>query len=289
MATGRLLPIHMQNTWIWNDSVSSVSRVPGAFCRGFGQKSSHNRRMIRSNYVALTAPCNLNKAYRRSAAFSTNGHRRMDSLRLIDTLLTMALQFPSIQEIIETYNDPQQMHAMSVHLPIAITILALVFLLLLAVKFRKSMGLRLAIQSLYLVGAAIAFFTAQAGISAHNQIQNAKIGLTKAAQDIMYTHEELGEYVWLALLIPGLVTGLLSIKKKGWFAPALVLSLIFATASLAYVGVVAHYGGRLVYEHGVGVPCGPNNIGIVELDEAPAVDEKREMLEGIDPVDQSTR
>ena len=169
--------------------------------------------------------------------------------------------FPGvIHAILESLSDPQQKHAMMVHLPIAISILGLLGLLILAVTSGRSTGLRWCCVAVYLLGAGLAWSAEEAGEEAMDRLDTA--AMTPAALEHLEAHEELGEWVWAWFAVTGVIATLTVIETESrWWRPTIVLASVLAGGGAAvYTGIVSHHGGTMVYRHGVGVPASPNNL-----------------------------
>lgn len=138
-----------------------------------------------------------------------------------------------------------QFHPAVVHFPIALTIIAL-FLCLLYLIFKKN-SLLWAIHwnlDLAAVAAIVAVITGNAAEEAASH--------TQAVHELLETHETLGLIaMWVLLAIFVLRRLLPSLKDK---LPALYLLVILMGAAL--VGTNGYIGGKMVFEHGLGVKAG---------------------------------
>ena len=71
----------------------------------------------------------------------------------------------------------------------------------------------------------------------------------KMMHPLVESHEEYAEKVMWGSLLALLGLGVIYKIKPSWFRPAfLIILLVLAVL----VGITAHYGGRMVYEYGVG-------------------------------------
>lgn len=153
------------------------------------------------------------------------------------------------QEVFKVLSHPPALHAALVHAPIMLSMIgALLCALVLATR-----GRNLTLQ----VSAGVCLATALvSALAAANAGENA-FALMGDAPDIARqnaeTHRWMAEKVWLLAGITLITWGL------SWAKPAR-LSLagrIGAAASsgvlAAWVGLTAHHGGTLVYQHGIGV------------------------------------
>ena len=67
---------------------------------------------------------------------------------------------------------------------------------------------------------------------------------------LLKSHEESAEKVMWGSLIALAGLGVIYKKKPDWFKPFFLLVLV---ALAIFVALTAHYGGRMVYEYGVGM------------------------------------
>jgi uncharacterized membrane protein len=183
---------------------------------------------------------------------------------------------PSYTSVLEALNDPQRYHAMLVHLPVAIGVLGVVMLIGLMISGGRSAALRWTTVAVYVIGAVVAFLAAEAGEAAHHEMDSAM--MTTAAIDAMAEHEELGEKLWMVMLIPAALVAATSVRVKAVRGGALVLACVGGLFAGGWVALTGHYGGELVYMHGAGVPTSMNNVGEVvdEPVERPSEDGEHE-------------
>lgn len=169
----------------------------------------------------------------------------------------------TMQSMLDTFRQPQTLHAALVHLPIAVSIVGLLLVLMLMLGGGKSHGMRWAVFVLYLVGATTAFFAHTSGEAAEHALtlQMADgVVMTPTAKTTLETHEFMGEFVWMPLAVVSLASLLSVFKSSGVRVTMLVIAVIGSLFSAGWVAATAHYGGQLVYVHGVGVPTSPNNV-----------------------------
>ena len=155
--------------------------------------------------------------------------------------------------MMRTLDDPAKLHAAMVHLPIALALLAPLFLLLAGLlPGRRRMGSLLAVIA-YTILAIATLATIQSGESAYDDIGDVPAALGTLA----YEHGEMAERIWtwgaLAAILAAL--GLLKHESKKKLAVAGVwTAFAFGLFTAGWTAVAAHQGGALVYEHGVGTP-----------------------------------
>lgn len=196
-------------------------------------------------------------------------------------------------DLLKTMEDPQLMHAAIVHLPIAIAALGLVLVLGVLITAGKSPGLRWTTVFIYLLGCLAALWTTYTGEEARDALKEAnRLPVTYVELEahehaeggaehehehehdpddpgvLMHRHEELAEYLWVGLAITGVLVMAASIRITWWKTLTLLLALVTAAANVAWVGVIGYYGGKMVYEHSVGVPT-PHSVAPVSTDTDP--------------------
>lgn len=170
-------------------------------------------------------------------------------------------------ELINAMGDPQRMHAIMVHAPIAIAMLGLVLVLGVIVTGGKSAGLRWTTVFIFLLGTLAALWTVQTGEEALHALEHAgRAPTVQVAEDasrgekladagmLVEYHKTLAEYFWVGLGASALLIMLAGIRVTWWKTLVLLLALIVSAANVAWVGVIAHYGGKMVFIHEVGVP-----------------------------------
>ena len=159
-----------------------------------------------------------------------------------------------IDSMIESWQDPHSRHALLVHFPVVLGSLGLIPVLGFAcTRFRSRLGSAVCIA--WFVAAMIGLGLASgAGEEAYKKVEQSHPPLTQREHDALEEHESLGEGAWLwALPCVLLAVGTLVPRKPVRLSAG--ASLIVAAAVLTgFVAVTGHTGGRLVYEHGLGVP-----------------------------------
>ena len=160
--------------------------------------------------------------------------------------------------MIESLSDPAQRHAMLAHLPIAISVLGVLLAIALLIRAGRSPALRWILVSFYGLGALLSYLAQKAGGEAHHKLD--VVGMTQQATHLFEEHAQLGSKLWMAMLACAVLALLTLFKHKAvrWTTSSLVLIATLATAMM--VAEVAHHGGQMVYDQGVGVPTSPNNV-----------------------------
>ena len=166
----------------------------------------------------------------------------------------------TLRSILESLSDPQQRHAMMLHMPIAIGLLGAVGLVLFALGRGHRKELRRGCITLYLLGVALTALTEKSGEAALDNLDVS--AMTVEALERIETHESMGEQAWLYFIATAALTALTAVrfKRRDLRATALVLAALSGLVTAGYIIATAHHGGALVYVHGVGVPTSENNL-----------------------------
>ena len=173
--------------------------------------------------------------------------------------------------------DLADLHPLIVHAPLVLIPVAIVFQLLHLLVPKA--GLRIAAILLLAAGVGGAVLATETGESAEHRSEQVSPGAeditaagvvpqTVAEGNLLETHAKLGEltrnvYGVLLLVEAGLLATTLPALARfrgDWSLPAGVARIargawmLVAVAGLAAVVLTGHYGGELVYSHGVGIP-----------------------------------
>jgi uncharacterized membrane protein len=173
--------------------------------------------------------------------------------------------------------DLADLHPLIVHAPLVLIPVAIVFQLL--HMLMPKAGLRIAAILLLAAGVGGAILATETGESAEHRTEQVSPGAdqitaagvvpqTVAEGNLLETHAKLGEltrnlYVVLLLVEAGLLAATLPALARfrgDWSLSAGVARIargawmLVAVAGLAAVVLTGHYGGQLVYSHGVGIP-----------------------------------
>lgn len=153
---------------------------------------------------------------------------------------------------LEVLNNPSMVHAAVVHLPVALAVVGIPLVYLCMVVARENEALRWVTAGCYAVLALSAFAAMQSGEGAMGKVP------AEIPQDIwnhIEHHEEMGEVVWILGLVTMALVALSALRFK-WLAPTVqTLALIASLGTGAWVAMTGHYGGTLVYDHGIGTPA----------------------------------
>ncbi|MCC7407710.1 MAG: hypothetical protein IT442_06535 [Phycisphaeraceae bacterium] len=155
--------------------------------------------------------------------------------------------------ITELVNDPHRQHAALVHFPVAVAFLGLVLLIIFLINLGRSSALRWSIVAVYLLALIAAVLAMRAGHASEEHIvDQLKVQLTPAAQEILSDHEEMGEGVWMTLALPAILVAVSAVRPLR--VAGAVIALLAGLVAAGWIGYTAYLGGNLVYAHGVGVP-----------------------------------
>jgi uncharacterized membrane protein len=162
--------------------------------------------------------------------------------------------------VLSALHDPHELHAMLVHLPIALGMLGVLFAILVAATGGAARGIRWGCVMLYAVGAAGGYAAQWAGGRAAGHAMDAGPMLTGAAQAVLHDHAEFGEKVWIFLAVAAVLAAATGFKHRGARTVAIILLLAASVFAAGWVACTADRGGTLVYQYGVGVPKTDNNM-----------------------------
>ncbi len=150
--------------------------------------------------------------------------------------------------LLDTLNNPSMMHAAIVHFPIVLFVLA-VPVAGLAVALRNQLWIRCLSLVLFAGLAVSCWLAEETGEKAQSKVP---AEMEQVIWDQINEHEEMAELLKF-VAAAGLLFSLISLIPHPWFrASGTLLSLCVALAGAIMTAVTAHYGGDLVYTHGVG-------------------------------------
>ena len=168
----------------------------------------------------------------------------------------------ALSSMLDAFNNPQMVHTMVVHVPIAICVLGMLGTFLLLLSGARWHGLRWALVVLYVIGMLTAWFASETGETAKEMLatRGAPAPLSGGAAEVLDEHARLGDLLWALMAVTALLIVFTAPKKGAFRVPAITLAMLAAIGSGAYCAAIAHHGGSLVYEHGVGAPTSQNNL-----------------------------
>lgn len=144
-----------------------------------------------------------------------------------------------------------ELHAILVHFPIALAIIGVPLVLLAALPATDRSSLRWISIGLYLIVAASAYAAFWSGERARDLIPNT---YPNAVWDTLEIHEELATSVWIGALITAAFLAIGAFQYKWIRVPATTIAFVAGLVTAILVGTTGHFGGQLVYKHGVGTP-----------------------------------
>lgn len=152
--------------------------------------------------------------------------------------------------MLETFQNPSMMHAAVVHLPIALSMLGVPFVIL-AVLFGRTPLLRALAVAVYVLMAGSAYYAETTGKAAMGVVPNT---LSQAIWDAIEHHEVMAERIKVAGVAMTLLL-LVSFLPQPRVRLATGLLAVLGSLLTGYlVSAAAHEGGVLVYKYGVGTP-----------------------------------
>ncbi|WP_116125311.1 DUF2231 domain-containing protein [Lewinella sp. IMCC34183] len=158
-------------------------------------------------------------------------------------LVAVGQQLQESSVVSPSLSELPNLHPLVVHVPIMMLVLAVVTQLASFFVWKKQLDW---VTFLMLAGGVVGAFLAGEVFHPHTK------GLTDAAQQTMKLHDTWADYtIWssvVALVLKGL--SLFVLAGKRWLE--IVTTLVLAFSAVA-VSITGHYGGTLVYIHGVGV------------------------------------
>lgn len=166
-----------------------------------------------------------------------------------------------IRSMIQSFEDPHSRHALLVHVPIVLGALGMIPVLALAVKrFCSPLG-SLVCVAWFATAMAGLGLASGAGEEAYERVEQSRPALTEAEHDAIEEHESLGDGAWLWAIPAVAFSALTLVPRKSVRVGGGVLLIASAAALAGFVAVTGHTGGRLVYQHGLGVPQRAVNSG----------------------------
>ncbi len=131
-------------------------------------------------------------------------------------------------------------HPMMVHFPIALIVLA--NLMEMGSLLLKRESWHLTAKHLFIVAAIFTPLAVGSGWLEHEKL--------KISHPVMKSHELLGFLTWAIIWVGGIIWLWAQRQNLKWARLVFILTLAVA---LGMVVSTAHYGGKLVFEYGVGV------------------------------------
>lgn len=183
--------------------------------------------------------------------------------------------------LLETLENPSMMHAAVVHFPIVLFLLAVPAAA--AVYFvPRHLWLRVSVFFFFLLLAGASYVAEETGEKAYGVVPSE---LNQAIWDQIHQHEQLAELLKF-IAAAGAALLLLSFIPHDLFRKGgALLALCAALAGSILCGVTAHYGGDLVYSHGVGTKLLKETLAAKATETKPEDEPESEDLVPIRPID----
>jgi uncharacterized membrane protein len=159
-------------------------------------------------------------------------------------------------DICHSLSQPAQRHAMLVHMPIMMSMIALACLVMLSLSRGRSSGWRRTTLVVLILGMLSVKLAQNAGDAAAGQLN---YPLTEQATALLDLHEHMADGLFWFFLVTAALTAITFFKRFWLRWPATGLALLAGVVLILRVAMVAHAGGLLVYEQGVGVPSNAAN------------------------------
>ncbi|MCP4837624.1 MAG: hypothetical protein GY895_23010 [Phycisphaera sp.] len=159
-----------------------------------------------------------------------------------------------LESLRQSFADPITRHAMLVHFPIAISILAIPFVLALCLIPRRSaIAYRLILGIVLFATAVVAWQAGEAGEAAE-PIVEARLR-TDAGRDVLADHAGRGEIIPILLAANAGLVGMTLVPKRGLRLGLAIAASGFMLVNAGLIGITAHEGGLLVHRLGGSIPA----------------------------------
>ena len=185
----------------------------------------------------------------------------------------------TLDALMDGLSDPQRLHALVVHVPIAGAVFGLLLVLVLCLTAGRSHGLRWGAVLVLGVSALASFYASKTGEDAlahqadvrRDTLGVTKFALSEEADRHLAIHEQYAGYLGWTLTAAAVFAAMSIVPRRGARSIMLTLALLTSVGGVGLVTIIGHHGGQLVYTHGVGVPGTGNNLPVVEKKTAPDV------------------
>ncbi|MGI6459369.1 MAG: c-type cytochrome domain-containing protein [Candidatus Hydrogenedentales bacterium] len=170
----------------------------------------------------------------------------------------------------DTFSSPAVVHALAVHTPIALAFFGVPLVILAAVLVERGAGIRWLAVAAYLGLAVAAFVTVHTGEGARNALPNAPGLIDEPVWNLVRNHQSMAGKVWLFALATALLTACTAAQSPRMRLTMGTLAVVSACATAVWLGLTGHYGGTLVYVHGLGTPALHYKQQLIARDETPS-------------------
>lgn len=155
---------------------------------------------------------------------------------------------------LETFQNPSMLHAAVVHLPIVFALLGVPLIYVLAVFQQRTELLRWTTVGFYVLTALFSYFALISGRGSMDRIPNDGT-VPRDVWTLVGRHEEMGEKVWMIALIVAAALALSAVPVRAVRQAFTGIGMLAGIALAVWVTVLGHFGGTLVYRHGIGTPA----------------------------------
>lgn len=169
--------------------------------------------------------------------------------------------------MIEFLSRASSIHAMVVHFPLALSFVAIPLVYLCVAGRGDRNEFRWLAAACYGIILVTAIIAVQSGERAMEHIP------ATLSPDVWATverHEAMAEKVWIFSAATGLLLVVSTLRIRTVRMAAASLAVISSVLTAGWIGITGHYGGTLVYEHGVGTPAMNLPAPVVAAPAAPA-------------------
>jgi uncharacterized membrane protein len=156
---------------------------------------------------------------------------------------------------LDTFRSPAMVHAVTVHAPISLAFLGVPLVFFAAILKEKGAAIRWLAIAAYLGLTIAAFLAVETGEEAREALPNQAGIIEEPVWKLVQDHEGMAGKVWLFALATALCTAFTFGQGPRLRAAGGVLAVLAALATAGWVGLIGHYGGTLVYVHGLGTPA----------------------------------
>ncbi|MBX7257276.1 MAG: hypothetical protein K1Y02_13010 [Candidatus Hydrogenedentes bacterium] len=154
--------------------------------------------------------------------------------------------------MIEFLSRASSLHAIVVHFPVALSIVAIPLVYLCAAGRGERNDLRWVAFGCYVIVLITSFLAVQTG---HGAMDHIPSSMSSEVWSTVERHEVMAEKVWIFALITAALIALSALRIRTVRIAAASLAVISSVLTAGWVGITGHFGGTLVYEYGVGTPA----------------------------------
>lgn len=158
-----------------------------------------------------------------------------------------------LTDIVNSFYDPQMLHAALAHLPFCLAIVGVPLLLWNALRRPQSLALDYILLVLYLSASALAYWASHVGEQAMAELPNT---LPSEVWDQINLHTNMAGRVWTIAGVTAVVLMLSLFKQRDRIRNIVRAgALLMGIAMMLWTFRAGHEGGKLVYVYGIGTPA----------------------------------